>query len=332
MQRSYRLALNSLAALSPFLTPGAASAEPGPALGARAGQTLFFEDFELGWNGWYTDNGVWQVGDPTAGPPGPFSGTKCAATELHGNYDANADSRLIGPSIVLDPVVGDEELHLRFQEWFSYEHCDAGYVQISTFDAGTQVWGAWTTVGEFVEHTSPWSLRDVDLTPFAGEQVRLGFYHTAAYGGGCGGSSTGWYIDDVAIMKCSPVLGGSFESGWEGWGADRGVWQVGSPTTGPAAAFEGTNVAGTVLDSNYGANTDSRLVSPTVRLDPVAVGEELHLRFREWFSYDHCDAGYVQISTYDTGTGTWADWVTLSPYVEHTSPWSLKDVDLTAYA
>ena len=24
-------------------------------------------DFEAGWDGWYSDNGVWEIGSPTAG-------------------------------------------------------------------------------------------------------------------------------------------------------------------------------------------------------------------------------------------------------------------------
>ncbi|MFB1490661.1 MULTISPECIES: hypothetical protein [unclassified Thiocapsa] len=31
-------------------------------------QTLLQEGFESGWGSWFADNGVWEVGTPTAGP------------------------------------------------------------------------------------------------------------------------------------------------------------------------------------------------------------------------------------------------------------------------
>ncbi|MCP3915835.1 MAG: hypothetical protein GY711_09785, partial [bacterium] len=293
---------------------------------------VFTGDFESGWAGWGADRGVWDVGSPTTGPAAAFEGLNVAGTALDGNYGANTDSRLISPTVRLDTVVAGEELHLRFREWFSYDHCDAGYVQISTYDTGTGTWADWVTLSPYVEHTSPWSLKDVDLTAYAGQVARVAFYHTAGYGGGCGGSSTGWYLDEIEIVRNVPVFTGDFESGWAGWGADRGVWDVGSPTTGPAAAFEGLNVAGTALDGNYGANTDSRLISPTVRLDGVPPNGEVHVRFWEWTSFGHCDGGSVQVSAYDPGTGAWVDWVTVGSASASVPSWSLRQVDLTAYA
>ncbi len=60
--------------------------------------TLFQEDFEYGWNGWFADVGVWQVGEATVGPVG--SG-KVAGTILDGNYPFQAFSHLISPLIDL---------------------------------------------------------------------------------------------------------------------------------------------------------------------------------------------------------------------------------------
>ena len=152
------------------------------------------EDFEPGWGDWSTDNGVWQVGTPTAGPEYCHSGVNCAGTNLDGNYPNNTDSRLISPSIQLPAVSGDEEIHLRFWHWFSYRD-DQGYIQVSTYDESTGEWSSWETIGGTVNSSSDWALSARELTNYAGQKVRIAFYHTAdSYD-----TASGWYIDDVII-------------------------------------------------------------------------------------------------------------------------------------
>ena len=169
------------------------------------GMPSFTGDFESGWGDWSADEGVWQVGTPTAGTPTTarcFTGTQCAGTELNGNYGADTDSRLVSPTIQLPSVTGFEEVHLRFQNWFSYASADYGQVQVSVKDPVTLVWGAWVNVGTSVANTSGWSLKDVDLTAYAGKAVRIAFYHIAGCANYCSdwSVSTGWYIDDVVIQ------------------------------------------------------------------------------------------------------------------------------------
>ena len=53
---------------------------------------VYSEDFETGAVDWTIDNGVWEVGVPTAGPSACYSGSQCAATVLAGNYPAYDDS------------------------------------------------------------------------------------------------------------------------------------------------------------------------------------------------------------------------------------------------
>ncbi len=291
-------------------------------------QVLFYEDFESGGPGWGADNGVWEIGIPTAGPVDCPSGANCAGTVLGGDYPTNTDSRMITPSITLSNVSGDEELQLGFWQWFSYSTYDAGYVQISVYDEGLEEWSDWVTIGNSISDSSPcWSLMNVELTNYAGKKVRIAFYHTAAYPN----SSTGWYIDDVQITKKIPEFTGDFKSGWGDWSADRGVWEVGIPTAGPDGAHSSPNCAGTVLGGNHPTNTDSRMISPSIWLSDVSGDEELHLRFWQWFSYSTYDQGYVQISVYEEGT--WSDWQTISYPIDGTTPvWSLMDVELTDYA
>jgi len=296
---------------------------------------IYEYDFENGWDYWSADNGVWEVGTPDPlnyPPPDPHGGLQCAGTVLDGFYPPDTDSHLISPSIILPSVTGDEEISLRFWHWFSYEHSDNGFVQIRVYDYGSGNWSDWQQIGESIEDTSPvWSYMVVDLTDYDGEKVKIGFFHTAA----SYGESWGWYIDDVQILKKVPEFTGNFEAGWGDWGADNGIWQVGTPDPvnyPPPDPHGGLQCAGTVLNGLYEPDTDSRLISPSTWLPTITGNEELYLGFWHWFSYEHSDKGYVDISVYDDATGEWSVWYLLGDPIENSSDWSRKDIDISNYA
>jgi hypothetical protein len=50
-------------------------------------QVSFPEGFEGGIGDWYADFGTWEVGAPTIGPGGAFTGELCAATVLNAHYN-----------------------------------------------------------------------------------------------------------------------------------------------------------------------------------------------------------------------------------------------------
>ena len=289
-------------------------------------------DWESGIGNWSADNGVWQIGTPSVvGPASCIGGSQCAGTVLDGNYPGLTDSRLVSASYQLPTVIGTEEIHLRFQHWFSFTGSVDGQVQISVWDSVTSTWGNWVSEGTTVANESGgWSLKGVDLTAYSGETVRIGFLHTSNTTVG----APGWYIDDVTIVQITPVLTGDFEAGWDDWSAGNGVWQVGTPSVvGPASCIGGSQCAGTVLDGNYPGLTDSRLVSASYQLPTVIGTEEIHLRFQHWFSFTGSVDGQVQISVWDSVTSTWGNWVSEGTTVANESGgWSLKGVDLTAYS
>ena len=149
--------------------------------------------------------------------------------------------------------------------------------------------------------------------------MKLAFFHEEYDNTAWGGDeqAPGWYIDDVQIWQGVPTMRPleDFEVGWGDWSTDHGVWQVGEPTSGPAAAHSGTAVAATILNGNYPAQTDSRLISPAVVLPTLGSAEErIELRFWQWYWYSFGneagkDWGRVQISI-DEG-GVWSDWTTV---------------------
>ena len=261
-------------------------------------------------------------------------------TILADKYPYGPDSRLVSPQMTLDTVAANEEIVLRYNQWWSYSGGDRGYVQIQSYDEGTETWSDWTTLKEVYSYDSTWHQALVDLTAYAGQTIRLGFYHTdttetTSYGSNVHAESWGWYLDDVEIIQqTTPQFTGfdDFESGWGGWWSENGIWELGEPTAGPDSAYSGTNVMGTILADKYPYGPDSRLVSPQMTLDTVAANEEIVLRYNQWWSYSGGDRGYVQIQSYDEGTETWSDWTTLKEVYSYDSTWHQALVDLTAYA
>ena len=151
------------------------------------------EDFETGIGDWGADNGLWEVGVPTAGPSSAHSGQSCVGTVLGGNYADNANTRLVSPQIALIPRPGQSP-ELFFWQWHSMENgYDWGQVQVSVNG------GPWQTVpgydGHFTGSNPTWSQSYVPLSAFADSTARIGFYFASNWNA----TSSGWYIDDVRI-------------------------------------------------------------------------------------------------------------------------------------
>ena len=129
----------------------------------------------------------------------------------------------------------------------------------------------------------------------------------------------------------STVFSIDFENGWGDWYADQGIWNVGSPGSGPNECFDGLKCAATVLDGNYAVNNESRLISPLISLPSVTTDDLLVLRFRQWVSMGAYDAGRVQIKI-ETEPGVWSEWETLESYTSSSSSWGYSLVDISQHA
>jgi hypothetical protein len=150
-------------------------------------------------------------------------------------------------------------------------------------------------------------------------------------------------VDDIALVT-GPVNFGTletFELGLGDWFVESGTWEVGVPTSGPAAnsagrrAFAGTNCAATVLGGSYDSSVDSRLVSPAFVVP--AVTENPRLRFWHWYSTAgpycpfNCDEGSYAFVELRIGTNAWRQ---ISPYYQGSSAgvWTRPTIDLSPYA
>ncbi len=172
------------------------------------------EVFEPGWRDWYAEDGTWEIGVPTYGPPTnslglrAHSGTNCAGTVLGSNYADDTYGRLVSPPFFV-PEVGAHPT-LRFWHWFSIAGHDFCEIQIKAAKGDWQPLtrynpadsGVWTQVPPF------------DLSPYAGQAVQLGFYFESH--GYQSGSypypwlldpGPGWYVDDVTISAVNPPSG-----------------------------------------------------------------------------------------------------------------------------
>jgi len=312
------------------------------ALGAAecGGTTVFSENWEGGIGSWFADAGVWEVGVPTSGPGSAHQGTQCAATILAGTYPGGTNSRLISPAIVLPSSPQDGKLWIKFWHWFSIaagDDNDSAWVEIST----SGPLGPWQQVSNrFNNSGGGWTRYIGDLSAYAGQTVRIAFHmrdHSAGFDGNQ--LSTGWYVDELAIYdgaapQWSPE---GFENGIGCWSADRGVWQVGDPTSGPQSGYRSSQCAATILDGNYPGGSDSRLVSPVVTLPSAPADGQLWLRFWQWFAIaagDDGDSAWVEISPSGSDLGPWVQISNNFRYYSTTTftGWTQYLADLSPYA
>lgn len=290
---------------------------------SSSSKVILDNSFESGLGNWSVDNGVWEIGTPTVGPDKCFSGNNCAGTVMDSDYPANSNTRLISPPITLPDLDSGEKLRLKFWNWFllneSVHGNDQGWVQVSVDG------GEWENVfGPFSGISPVWTQVYVDLSSFAGSNIRIAFYliSNVFY------NATGWFLDDVSIVKGKEAFLNpcDFESGVGDWSADNGLWEIGTPSVGPTSCHSGNYCAGTMLNSDYPENSDTRLISPEFKVTSSSTS----LFFWHWFRLNESvhgnDQGWIQISS-DGG-----DWQNVfGPFSGTSSVWTQVSVDLSQF-
>ena len=276
---------------------------------------------------WQVTNAIWEVGTPSVvGPTNVISGTSCAATILDGNYPSGADSRFIRiEEFVVPPAT--QNPRLRFWQWYSMHTSygtDEASVEISVSGGPWQVLQAWHRYG------AGWTNTSVDLRLFAEDTVRIAFRIDDIIGT-ISNVSSGWYIDDIEVVigPYNFINPEGFESGLGDWYAESGAWQIGAPTSGPMSAYTDSSCAATVLDGNYNAGMDARLISPPFIVPAGSLMPALI--FWQWFSFHTSygtDQGQVEIRTQTSG------WQPLgTPFIMNSGGnWSPANLSLVAYA
>jgi hypothetical protein len=180
------------------------------------------EDWEVG--GWYGPPYDFEVGTPTYGPPGAYSGSNVWATVLDDDYSTSRAEVLISPLIDLttaDPA----EITYTFQHWFHIETTwDGGLAFITWPDSTTMYFiepeGGYPGYFYFNYYTFPgWTgsspsypgaydgvsiIRSggsyYDFSQAAGHIVRVGFLFSSDYSY----TYEGWYLDYFDIYEPIP--------------------------------------------------------------------------------------------------------------------------------
>ena len=152
------------------------------------------EDFESGFDDWFADEGSWEVGTPTSGPPGSYGGQNCAGTNLEGNYQEPAEGRLVSPLFIVPSA--SQNPAIRFWHWYSFASGDYGVLQVST-DGGA----SWAPISSQFLNTSSgtWTLFYAPLSDYENMKVQIAFYFYSVQVGSLSNVSSGWYIDDIII-------------------------------------------------------------------------------------------------------------------------------------
>jgi len=176
-------------------------------------------------------------------------------------------------------------------------------------DAGTRTFVGGVTLRTVGEHTV--TARDVAMSSIAGSQT------------------------GITVRSPPTLLAEDFEGGLGLWSVDNGIWEVGTPTSGPNACHSGARCAATVLAGNYPFSRSS-LVSPAVTLPAIGANEEIHLRFWHWFSLGTPTGGNpdraVVLMQERLSPGVWSASTELARYERGSGGWTLPRVDLSAYA
>ncbi len=157
------------------------------------GQPLLEENFEQ----WLPDN--WSLYQLVGGTEsnwqqgtGGFVGENCA---FHDDINADHDSWLVTPMIEL-PV--DETIELSFYERnaFMATYYDYAGVMIST-NSGDPADGDFIELYESDQALTSWTLKTIDLSAYAGEDIYIAFNYVGVY-------AFEWKIDNVMVRVVSP--------------------------------------------------------------------------------------------------------------------------------
>lgn len=303
-------------------------------------QTVFLDNFESGGAGWGVDTTLgidpgrnpWQIGSSLAGGPGAFQGTKYAGTTRAGN-----DAYFTSPAIQL-PAVNKytETLTVRFDSYTKYgSNFGVPTVEARYWVPELNDWSSWVSVDPtsptLPQNSNSWSWYGMNLLPFNGQKIQLGFHQ---YGLGQGG----WFIDEVWVTREQCPVGTpgdeNFEGGFNGWYTERGEFLVGTPTLGAQNGASG-KVAGTTVDgTGLSGSGASILWSPPFRKPTIGSGQKWLLTFDQYKDFGSA-GGFVSLvySQFFPVTNTWGPSETFIPAMQlPNKQWSRQTIDITQLA
>ena len=172
---------------------------------------LFTDNMESGTGDWWTDSSWARTSTSSR------SGAYARTDSPDGNYQNNLNANTLSPVIDLTEV---DSATLTFWHRFDFASDDRGYVNVARRRERNGQEGWWyedVPLRIFIGSQPSWQQVSLDLTPFVGEPIRIGFQFVSD----ASGTADGWTIDDVAVFSTdfdSPVTlenprSTSFQSG-----------------------------------------------------------------------------------------------------------------------
>ena len=151
---------------------------------------------------WYSDNGIWETGNPSNAPFPTDSTTYLAGTILNGNYPNGGESRFVSPNL----FTGAAGAYLILNHWFDFYPGDEGIVQIR-LDGGEWM----NTSYRFTGSGGVFTQARLELTSdIIDKNFQLGFLFTSAPEGP---TRAGWYIKSVQIGAVGTSTEASLKAG-----------------------------------------------------------------------------------------------------------------------
>jgi len=168
-------------------------------------EQYFFDDMESGAGGW-TNDLLWELGTPTSGPSGAYSGANCWGTDLDADYPVASTLSLTSQWIDLTTAT---QASLTFWHWYSIESTydggiveldpGTGFVQITPVDGYDGViddsYGNPLGAVPAFYGSSTWVQETFVLDGYCGNNVQIRF----RFGSDDSLTYDGWFIDDVNI-------------------------------------------------------------------------------------------------------------------------------------
>ncbi len=262
------------------------------ALVPRPVVTVFSENFDAGAPGW-THSGQagwqdqWHISSERS--RSASNSYKCGDTGA-GNYVDHMDAYLVSPTVTSLPAEARLGFYYQIDSeisgtWPADSAYDGGFLEVSAdggaFAAVTPLQGydhqfRWRTSGGrpyngpvpgqrcFAGTVASWTLREFDLTAYAGQDIQLRFRFCTD----SSGVSEGWYVDDVLITAFGPeglepvtdvviaVSGTDIVLTWSSTGAPAYRVYSDTDSEGLFGTFEGSTVTNSITLPIDGVNTE----------------------------------------------------------------------------
>jgi subtilisin family serine protease len=153
-------------------------------------------------DGDYGTSTSWQLGPPQVGGLEAHSPTNAWGSNLAGIPADTGDTTLISPAIEL---TGGNHATLRFWHYYDFTKHPLDLYEIGQLNVTTNDGNAWVTLTEYSARSEGWEEVQVDLTPYLGKVIRMGWYYGLFSLEPV--ARTGWLIDDVSLTVTNVPLG-----------------------------------------------------------------------------------------------------------------------------